>query len=85
MAVNDADLRSFILAEISRQCPAASPADLAGDTHLIAKGVIDSLGLLELITALEKKFSLRFDFSELDPSQLATIDGLLRCAARPKP
>jgi acyl carrier protein len=42
----------------------------------LTKGVIDSLGFLEMISALQEKFEVELDFEEVDPEDLSII-GLL--------
>jgi acyl carrier protein len=53
------------------------PPELADDCDLLLSGYIDSLGLLELMTALQDHFGREIDFGELDAEQM-TIVGPLR-------
>jgi acyl carrier protein len=53
------------------------PANLADDCDLLLSGYIDSLGLLELMTALQDHFGRDIDFDGLDAEQM-TIVGPLR-------
>ncbi len=49
-------------------------AALAGDASLIAAGVIDSTGMLEVITFLESEYGISIDDTEMTPDNLETID-----------
>ena len=40
---------------------------------LLTEGVIDSLGLLQLINALEDHFEVEVDFDRLDPEEITVI------------
>jgi acyl carrier protein len=50
------------------------PEGIGGDDRdLIEDGVIDSFGLLGLITFLEEQFKIRIDASEIDPAQFNSV------------
>ena len=49
---------------------------LAPDCDLLLSGIIDSMGLLELITAIQERFQKEIDFDALDP-ELMTVVGPL--------
>jgi acyl carrier protein len=49
------------------------PRALDDDLDLHASGVIDSLGLIEVIGEIEARFDLEIDFEELDPDQLTVV------------
>ena len=53
------------------------PANLADDCDLLLSGYIDSLGLLQLMTALQDHFGREIDFDGLDAEKM-TIVGPLR-------
>jgi acyl carrier protein len=63
------------------------PAHLTPTTPLITGGIIDSLGLLDLVMFLEQQFHVEFEAHEIEPAQfdtLAGIDALLqRKGAKP--
>jgi acyl carrier protein len=75
MDICDQVIRDFIVNEIQ---PVSGPTQLVNyDDNFIENGIIDSFRFLELIVALEKKFSVELDFGNLDPSQFSTIGGLV--------
>jgi acyl carrier protein len=43
------------------------------DTRLIESGVIDSTGVLELVSFLEERFGIRIEDSEIAPEQLDSV------------
>ncbi len=50
----EAAVRQFIL----QQFPAARSRDVGADDLLLTNGIIDSLGILEVVTFIEKEFQL---------------------------
>jgi acyl carrier protein len=79
-AVTPDDVQSFLrehLAKSLREQGREIPAELPDDCDLLLSGYIDSLGLLELMTALQDHFGREIDFGELDAEQM-TIVGPLR-------
>jgi acyl carrier protein len=54
------------------------PAEITDEFDLLTSGLIDSLGIVELIAALERDLNIVIDLSELDPEQLTTIGPLSR-------
>ncbi len=49
---------------------------LENDTSFLEEGIIDSTGVLELITFLEEEFSIVVDDDELVPENLDSIDNV---------
>lgn len=46
------------------------------DYRITEGGVYDSIGFFGLITDIEAHYNIEIDFSELDPNQFTTIEGL---------
>jgi acyl carrier protein len=78
--VSTDEIRSFVIQELDEQLRALGndPEALPDDFDLHESGVIDSLGILELITALEERFSLEIDYEELDPEELTKVGPFAR-------
>ncbi len=57
-------------------------ADLADDTHLITSGIVDSTGMLEVITFLEREYGVQVEDRETTPENLATVERLDAFVAR---
>jgi acyl carrier protein len=70
------EVRRFLLEHLSLMIAAngLNPAELAGDFDLLKAGVIDSLGVLEMISAIEHRFKITVDFEPLDPAELTVLD-----------
>jgi len=58
-----------------------TPAEVLDDFDLLATGMIDSLGLLDLITSVEERFDVVIDFEELPPEQLTVVGPFCRYVA----
>ena len=73
-------IRAFILDRLQGQLEAKglSHSSVPDDFDLLTEGVIDSMGIVELIIALEQQFDIRLDFEELDPESLTIIGPLCR-------
>lgn len=52
--------------------------DIDADTHLLSTGIIDSMGLVGLVTYLEEEASAEFDFSTFDAGEDASIRSLIQ-------
>ena len=70
-------LQQYIL-EKSRAGGKNTPAELADDCDLLLSGMIDSLGLLDLMTAIQEHCQREIDFEALDPEQLTVVGPLCR-------
>lgn len=60
----------------------ADPNALADDTSLLDRGIVDSTGILEIVSFLESTFDIQIDDSELIPENLDTINGIINFLAR---
>jgi acyl carrier protein len=57
------------------------PADIPDDFDLLLSGVIDSFGILEMISAIEDEFRIRLDLALLDAEDITRIGPLTRYVA----
>jgi len=78
--VSAEQVRAFILDELGEPLHRLgfSAEQVSDDFDLHDSGVIDSFGLIELISAIEERFDLQVDFEELDPEKLTLIGPLAR-------
>ncbi len=51
-------------------------AVVADDTPLIAKGIIDSMGVMELVAFLEEAFGIEFEMDDLTMENMGTINSI---------
>jgi acyl carrier protein len=50
---------------------------LENDTSFLEKGIVDSTGVLELVTFLEETFSIKVEDEELVPENLDSVNNLV--------
>ncbi len=62
-------IRCFILEKF----PAAKKRGLNEEVPLLERGIVDSLGVLDVIGFLEKTFQIKIDDDELTPDNFATV------------
>ena len=67
------DVRAFILDELVF---AGSSDDLTDDYPLLERAVLDSNGLMQLVTFLEDHCSIVIDDEDLVPDNFGTIEGI---------
>jgi len=73
-------VRAVMLASLETQLAAQGlqPQDIRDDFDLLTEGVIDSLGLIELIANIEKHLGIEVDFEDLDPENLTVVGPFCR-------
>jgi len=57
------------------------PDNLDDDFDFLLNGVIDSFGILEMISAIEKEFQIQLDLADLDAEQITILGPLSRYVA----
>jgi acyl carrier protein len=68
------EIRSFITENFMI---GQNPAELKNDTSFLDNGIIDSLGVLELVSFIEDRFGVEVKDEELVPENLDSIKNLL--------
>ena len=68
-------IKQYVLDEF---LPGVGPEELESDYDLRANGVIDSLGLLRVVTWLEATFSIPMEEVEIVEANFASIDSITR-------
>jgi acyl carrier protein len=83
-AVRAADARRAVVELLADQLTARGlDGDaLPDDFDLLGEELIDSFGLLELITALEERFGLELDFEDMDDEDLTVLGPFTRHVER---
>jgi acyl carrier protein len=56
--------------------PAAVTSLLHEDVDLLSTGLLDSVGFVELLAALEDRLGYAIDLADVDPADFTTIRGL---------
>jgi acyl carrier protein len=72
--IDKADIRTFIL----KNFYVADEATLKDETSLLDRGIVDSTGVLEVVTFLEEKYGVRVADEEMLPDN---FDSIARIAA----
>lgn len=75
------ETREQIRAFVRRRFPLAGGAGVKDDDPLLDSGAIDSLGILDLVTFIEKSFNIRVGDEELNPTNFGSIASLVRFVA----
>jgi acyl carrier protein len=73
-------VRQFLLERYTPAFSSAgvSPHSLPDDYDLLERGIIDSIGILEMIGAVEAKFEIELDLERLDADLLTKIGPFCR-------
>jgi acyl carrier protein len=69
-----AEVEQFIVNDIAAGRGIAS---VAHDSDLLADGIIDSLGITELITFLEGKYRIKVDDDDIDAENFRSVDSIV--------
>ncbi len=83
-SVTPGDVQSFLQEYVTttlREQGREAPAELADDCDLLLSGYIDSMGLLQLMTALQDHFEREVDFGDLDAEQMTNVAPLCKFIA----
>jgi acyl carrier protein len=76
-------VRKFLLTRYSEPITAMqlNLTEIPDDFDLLLNGVIDSFGILEMISAIEEEFRIQLDFALLDAEDITRIGPLARYIA----
>ena len=78
----DRDVRSAVRAFIvTRLAPAAGRTEIADDEDLIDSGIVNSLGIFQLVAFLEERFHISVGDEEITPENFGTLEGIERLVA----
>ena len=79
VSVIEHDVRHFVVENFILD---QSPEALAGDASLTQTGVLDSMGVLELIAFLEERFCLQVPDEDTLPANLDSVDSIVAYVGR---
>ena len=70
------DIRIYLLEYFALNIAAVGldPKALGDNFDFLRAGVIDSLGVLEMISAVENRFKISVDFEMMNPADLTVLD-----------
>jgi len=52
------------------------------DFHFLDSGIMDSFGVVELVTQIQERAAIEVDFSDFDPQEFLTLGGLVSALQR---
>ena len=61
---------------LQTQLPGEDPEHLQVDDDLINSGILDSMGIMQLVTHLEKEYGISIQTEEIEPEQFASATAL---------
>ncbi|MGD8631572.1 MAG: acyl carrier protein [Gammaproteobacteria bacterium] len=66
----EAQIRLHIL---QTQLPGEDPEQLQIDDDLLDSGILDSMGIMQLVTYLEKEYGISIPTGEIEPERFASV------------
>jgi len=81
MSVVQADeVRRFIVSHLASPIKEnnITEKEITGDFDLMKRGIIDSIGFLHLVSAIENHFGIEVDFEDMDTEDLTIIGSICR-------
>jgi acyl carrier protein len=77
------NVRKFLLTRYSEAITALelNRAEIPDDFDFLLSGVIDSFGILEMVSAIEDEFRMQLDLATLDAEEITRIGALSRYIA----
>ena len=77
------DVKAFVAERLQDRLRSAGldPEALPDDTDLLASGVVDSLGVLELMTTVSDHFALDDEWEDYDPDDILLMGPFCRYVA----
>ena len=82
--MSDLDVRAIVLSALAPRLARKKlrVAEVGDELHLLTSGLVDSFGLVELVAQVQSELGHEVDFSDVDPSELATLGGLVHAVER---
>lgn len=74
-----AEIEQFIVGDVAAGRGLES---VAHDSDLLADGVIDSLGITELITFLERRYGIKVDDDDIDADNFRSVQAIVAFVER---
>jgi acyl carrier protein len=83
-ALSAEQVRSLVLERVQSSLAAKGlrAEDIPDNYDLLTEGVIDSMGILQVITEVEARLGITVDFEDLDPENLTVIGPFCRHIAK---
>lgn len=77
-SITASEVRQFLVEKYSDAIEGVgvAPAEVQDDFDFLLAGVIDSFGILEMISAIEDEFGIRLDMAALDAEEITILGPL---------
>jgi acyl carrier protein len=81
--VTTEQVRNFLIGKYSGAIKGVGldPAALPDDFDFLLSGVVDSFGILEMVSSIEERFGIELDLASLDAEQMTILGPLSRYVA----
>jgi len=77
MSKSTPSLKDHLSQFLLERFPQISPADLDQDKPMLTSGVLDSLGVLELVAFIEESYSIQLQDEDLVPENFDQLSALM--------
>ncbi|HOU37049.1 MAG TPA: acyl carrier protein [Candidatus Omnitrophota bacterium] len=77
-AMNEADIRKKLREFIKNNFLLGNDANLTDDDSFMGKGIVDSTGILEVVSFVEDNFGFKLPDEDLMPENLDSINNLVK-------
>ena len=84
MAMSEAQLVDLVINWVRRNHRQGNSrnGEISAGTDLIASGMLDSFGFIDLIVFIETQSGCRIELTDVDPSEFCIVKGLCRITLR---
>ena len=76
--MNEADIRKKLREFIKNNCLLGNDSNLTDDDSFMGKGIVDSTGILEVVSFVEENFGFKLPDEDLMPENLDSINNLVK-------
>ncbi len=79
-SIKAAEVKAFALSHLADYFVEndVATSDITDDFDLMKKGIIDSIGLIQLVSAIEEHFNIEVDFEDMDTENITVIGPLCK-------
>jgi acyl carrier protein len=74
-SITPAQVRDFLMRHFENRFRAKgiNPQGIGEDFNLVAAGIVDSFGVIEMIAAIEREFRMEIDLENLNPDDIPIL------------
>lgn len=78
-------IKSTISSFVMQSFPLAQKQKFTQDVPLLESGIVDSVGILEIVTFLEREFAIQISDDDLLPENFGSVAGIAAFVERKSP